>query len=489
MADFPGAIAKLTAGPPGLVTPIAPLRPVLTHDPVLQAALVDALADVRTAMNDPSINPPFPEKLKTLKPFGFAVVDLTDDPAVPGFDHSKPAYAGSNDTTQFTIASLAKLLPLYAAHKIRADAHSIYALNNPASITQLATMVRAHYQRIGAADDTFPLVENMLSIQNGVVDFRVGGTWPGFAGTGLGLPLDLKLKELNTADHGNTPPTERGPALAGKLDQETPVATKVAALRAQLDLVEFREQLRLMAGWSNNVSSSIVTQAIGFPFLWQLSNRSGLFRTTGWMQFTGPKKGRTTDPGGLFLGQDYQGNAWLDRPAKAPVFGEAPSQAGNARSVAQLMAALAHELINVPARVSMREMLRKGDRFGPPLGTRGEDSPIGGGMFTWPARPWQPTQLFWNFDAIPAAGTPAHTALVEGDLSVSKIGLLPAGDIIAASNALLIRTKRGTAAKPVTICAVLVVLGATSDVRKEHVALVSAFFGAAMGNKLDARHP
>jgi hypothetical protein len=36
---------------------------------------------------------------------------------------------------------------------------------------------------------------------------------------------------------------------------------------------------------------------------------------------------------------------------------------------------------------------------------------------------------------------------------------------------------------------VLVVLGATSDVRKEHVALVSAFFGAAMGNKLDARHP
>jgi hypothetical protein len=106
------------------------------------------------------------------------------------------------------------------------------------------------------------------------------------------------------------------------------------------------------------------------------------------------------------------------------VFGEATSQAGNARSVAQLLASLgARELIDDAAHISMREMLRKSDSFGVALG-RGEDSPIGLAMAVQPSPGWRASQTPWDYGAIPDELSDEYAQLVSGELAVSKIGLV-----------------------------------------------------------------
>jgi hypothetical protein len=480
MADFIGAAAKLTANaamrPPGLVVP---LKPNIKQDGNLQAALGRALTVVQTGLTDARTQ--YPQMPEDLKSCAFAVADLTFDEDIQGYGPAAPAYAGFNDTHLFPIASLAKLLPLYVAHLLRAEARKLAAATGTTSIASLGPLLRAHLKRTDCAGgDGFPLVEDMFDIANDVVDFKAGGTqWNGST-----FILDTDLQDLNAAD-------QRAPAVEGLLSNSTPLATKTI-VRAQLTQVAFREQLRLMARWSNDVSASIVIQAIGFRCLWKLSNQSGLFRDRSWEALTGPRKGQFVDPGGLFLGKDYAGNFWTERPVGAPVRDKQPSQAGNARSVSQLMASLANDLVDDEARISMREMLRKDSTFRGPADPgdddvhMGEASRIGIGMGLSP-NSWAPNQSSWQFgDPIPAETTPDGSTLRHGDLAVSKLGLLYPGlsPLSVSSHALLVRSARG----PINITAVLVAIAVWHDVSPDYLSVIAIAFGEAMAAELALRH-
>jgi hypothetical protein len=490
------AIIKLTGttalGPPGpMVGFHGSLNPTLKPDPMLQTALDAALEDAANILQ--GIAGAHPGLPTSLEPFSFAVVDLTNDPQnTPGFGLSNPAYAGHNDTVSLAIGSLAKLLPLYAAHQLRSDAMALTSVTAPANIGDLANLMRKHYHRMGAADDTFPLIEDMFSIDaGGDIMFKTGGTqWPGQTS----LITDVQLKAVDDGDHVQNTPSDRSKSVQSKLQESMPLADRLAVIRGQLTTIACREQLRLMAGWSNNVSASILIQAIGFPFLWKLANRSGLFRGAGWERIADPRKGLLEKPGGLFLGQDYSGNIWTHRPRGAPVFEKDSSQAGNARSIAQLLASLgAGELINDAAHISMREMLRKSDSFGVPLGLRGEDSPIGLAMAVQPSPGWRASQTPWDYGAIPDELSAEYAQLVNGELAVSKIGLVDLRKdgvgFVSASNGLLVSATRGTAAAPIRVTAVLVALTTSKDIGLDLLAAVEGAFGKAMAPYLDNRHP
>ena len=69
---------------------------------------------------------------------------------------------------------------------------------------------------------------------------------------------DGQLKPSNDADDVKDPRSVRFTALQGNLRESIPLADRLATIRTQLGTIAFREQLRLMTGWSNNFSASLV---------------------------------------------------------------------------------------------------------------------------------------------------------------------------------------------------------------------------------------
>jgi hypothetical protein len=254
----------------------------------------------------------------------------------------------------------------------------------------------------------------------------------------------------------------------------------------------FFQQLRLMAGWSDDISAAIVIEALGFPYLWKLADRSFLFRNIWGPIGTGNPDGlnRDGDRGGLFLAADYwhtswaAGSDWSPSPEEAPTY---PVNGGTARSVALLMTALAQNLLigngatdfDLDAHNEIREILRKkfididdsGNPVNPGEHERGEESPIGAKFRK------EAGSLGWTISQAPwTPGTP------PAELAVSKIGVLdpdknPPGH---ASNAILVRAGRGAA---VPITAVLVGINRRDDSYKPLFT-----FGQEMVQVLAARH-
>ena len=155
------------------------------------------------------------------------------------------------------------------------------------------------------------------------------------------------------------------PALYGFLRSD-------AKVQAELEFLPINDQLRLMAGWSDNVAAATTINAVGHAFLWALSLRSGLVRR--WPSL--PGSGRTpTGPTGLCLTADYAKGPWLNPRPGLPAINY---QAGCARSVATLMTLMARgELIGVESSSRMREMLRRDNAT---FVGRGEASPVGEGL-------------------------------------------------------------------------------------------------------------
>jgi hypothetical protein len=479
MADFINAIAKLTVPaaipPPGQV--IA-LGPALAQDDTLQTALDAAVTTIKGEITNNNDADP--------EGFSFAVADLTDDAAeTPGFGPTKPAYAGFHDTQILSIASLAKLLPLYAAHLVRANARDLVSQLDAADpaktdMTALGSKLRDQYKRANAADSVFPMIKDILTFDaNGGIDFKTGGDhWPPSA-----LISDSQLDSSGPED---PQPTE-------------------ASVRAGLTDIAFREQLRLMARWSNDASATIVIRSIGFLFLWWVTTKAGLFRSDGWDILTGPKKGETRDGrSGLFLGIGYSpGHFWptKERPPGAPVLDKKPQQRGNARAVTQLMVSLVNDLLDDEARISMREMLRKASDFGQPSdgaegspelnGTTVSDGcPIGKGLNN---AGWTAIQQRWAFDPIPAATTTYGKALRSGELACSKIGYVNATDPIltVSANAVLMRSERSAAAGGARKTVTAVLVGLANDAKNENPAILEKYllrFGELMGAALIDRH-
>jgi hypothetical protein len=431
---------------------------------------------------------------------GFVIVDLTDDPA-RGFGLSRPAYAGVNDTQYGTVASLAKLLPLYGAYQLRYDLRNYIkeCAGNPVSrisdITMLASRVREGYRIINAAESnqSIPLIENIFfpaSIES-TLDF-----W-------RGTEDDTALGAIHAADVNTIHPGPRRARTWGKLRNTDNLVIELDPLFGTPPAPQalyFFEQLRLMAGWSDDISAAIVIEALGFPYLWKLADRSFLFRNIWGPIGTGNPDGvnRDGDQGGLFLAADYWHTSWAARRSgwsDPPEETEAPSHpvnGGTARSVALLMTALAQNHLigngatdfDPDAHNEIREILRKkfidvdddGNPVNPGEHERGEESPIGAKFRKQAEAP----SLGWTISQTP--WTPGGTPPTE--LAVSKIGELPPDEKTGfaghASNAILVRAGRGGA---VPITAVLVGINRRDD---HYIPLFT--FGREMVQVLAARH-
>jgi hypothetical protein len=434
------AIKKLPLDIPGpMLGEIRPLDPNFKQDNDLQNSLESVLKSLlpsafdTTDTNGPALN----------CKYGFAVVDLTDDPSSTTYNRTQPAYAGWNDTRHLFIASMAKLLILYGAFQLRRDLQGLADLGID-DLAELATNVRQRYRGMNAATSTQPTIESFFTLQAGKVDFTAE-------------PMDDSVLNGVHVDISNS-----------------------TGLKA-------RELLRRMVGWSDNNAAALVMRALSFEYLWALTQRSGLYRNS-WDEALGHNNPRVPKNGGLFIYKEFQTlNRWRNPPIEAPIGGPSnPSQAGNARSVATLMTKIAQEsLIDREAHAGMLEMLRKiGEDFWwkdiLPDGTvleRGEYSPIGNGMYNaYPdnADKWKALQVQWSFS--PPVPVPNPREL----LAASKIGI----HTKCFCNILLVRNERRlTTGGTVPVTAVLVGI----DWQNGDENLIKNF-GAKMAKELDKRH-
>jgi hypothetical protein len=261
--------------------------------------------------------------------------------------------------------------------------------------------------------------------------------------------------------------------------------------------LNYFEQLRLMARWSNDVSAAVVIEALGFPYLWQLSLGSGLFRKK-WDAIGG--KRTAGGKGGLFLSLDYHSSHWDDQLKQwqkslrdTPVHdrGIIPStesnrifsQGGTARSIGTLMTALAQDRLvgdgledfDQDAHAEMRELLRKEANFDH-LASKAEYSPIGEAL--WGAKPdWIYDQAQW----------PATDGSTPTNWAVSKLGKID-DTPLHVSDAVLVRAARPrttpTSPPPVQITAILVGINRASN---DDLPLRQFTYGIA--EVLESRHP
>jgi hypothetical protein len=303
------ALTKLVLERP--VLGVDPLDPKFEPDPRLQD-------DLEKAIKEQPAGPQLGGS-DILTDHAFAVVDLTADPAKLAPDGlpygpMRPAYAGWNDTEQRPIASLAKLLPLYGAYCMRDNLGSLAHALSIDNSTTLAESGRADYQQLGMSPPpgTRPRIERMFTVDNSAnVEFALDDT------------SDPDLDEIHK-DAGpqgfiarfkrtvpcrpDLPAADCAPA--GNCGGRRSVLGTDTALNDELAAIKFREQLRLMAGWSDNVAAAVVIRALGFPYLWKLANvnQSRLYRHS-W-QPKMQEDAKKTGPGGLFLSKDYNCARW-----------------------------------------------------------------------------------------------------------------------------------------------------------------------------------
>jgi Beta-lactamase enzyme family len=398
------------------------------------------------------------EAAEILPEHGLAIVDLSDDP-------SSPRYAGYQDTKQALIGSLAKLLPLYGAFELRRNLRAALTQLGISDLNALAEVFRGILASRNGASGTRPLIEKLFTISSGGdLDFTFGGPAERYSDLLVSLAHDLYPSRRTRTTLPNPKPTAAQPRVT-RLHDDTVLANELTDARTE-GKVPAEDQLRLMAGWSDNVSAAVVIQALGFNYLWALATRSGLYRRS-WKEVTRRDQGQA-GPGGLCLIGDYNYGRWKSRPREVPN----RLAAGTARSIAVLMTMLAGVLVDSQSSFAMREMMRR-QSF---LGSRGEGSAIGRGMEAADAG-WDVQQPRWEYDG--STNLPA-----DHELLVSKIGVTTAPAPESRSNALIVRKKRNlSGGGQKTITAVLVYLNWTDGSTQ-----VGEEFGKGMAAALKAKH-
>jgi Beta-lactamase enzyme family len=416
-------------------------------DTVLQDALEEALL----------------EATPDLTAHAWAIVDLSDNLL-------QPRYAAYNDTLQKPIGSLAKLLPLYGAFELRHNLSAALLDFGAPDLNTLAQRARSNLASVKGSSGSRPLIEKLfvLSPDGSDLDFPFGvnGTAPQrYDDQLLALVNSLIPTRIGRTTRPNPEP---GKLPLSRLDDDTILANELTDARTQ-GRAPTEDQLRLMAGWSDNVSAAIITRALGFDYLWALANRSGLYRRS-WEPLT-RNDFKAAGAGGLCLTSDYNYGRWHKRPAGVP---GSPSQGGSARSIALLMSKLAlGVLVDSRSSFAMREMMRKsgpGGLAGPPA-YRGETSPLGKGMLQ---AGWSAGQHEWAYDG-------STTLPPDEPMAVSKVGYT---ETESMSNALIVRTKRDrTAGGQKMITMVLVGINWMDD---SEAPLIE--FAKRMAAALEAKH-
>jgi hypothetical protein len=292
--------------------------------------------------------PSFQEMLETMagddKLSSYAVIDMTDKVGQTGVPELR--YSGVNDTTPRRIASLGKILPLYGLFQLRADVRYVHGLDSSLSLSDVAKKVRKAYSAWGAASATRPLIEELFTaafeLKADLARFEtLGDSFTVIGNLAADPPMTMKSTRQNRVAPvkaaGNSILLE--PKLASATSRATAdhnVANELALQNALVGSAPTLELARLMAFFSDDSAAAILIEALGFDFLWKLSDRSGLFGD--WPKLLPRDEKKAPPNAGLFLTADY----WYGLPAKDPPHpGLVSIQEGTARAVAVFMARLA----------------------------------------------------------------------------------------------------------------------------------------------------
>ncbi len=337
--------------------------------------------------------------LDDLQDHCFAVVDLSD-PTSP------PRYAGHLDRDDVFPASLGKVLPLYAAYRLRADVRLVASQFAAEDLASIANRVRDEYRRVGGSTATRPMIEDLFELTaGGTIDFAFTQKLDDDGNVRRQTDAELDAEHVaigaRTARCTRPDGTDKQghPKFRSKLYDD-------AVVRAELATLAAHDQLRLMGGWSDNTAAGMIIQALGFDFLWAVSKRAGLHRS--WPDLVYPK--RPAVRSGLVIMADYCWGGWRPRAPDAP---RGLGRTCNARSLAAMMALLAQgKLVDLESSLEMREIMRKTTDFGAPQ-PHSTWSPIGRGLFE---NDLKATQNAWAYGSAPPPD--------DSDITVSKVGYL-----------------------------------------------------------------
>lgn len=464
---------------------VAGFESVVYSDRTLQQALDEVVNNILANM-----------ETNEKKKYAFAVVDLSYDPTSPindprdksNYDKSKninhpqrAAYAGWNDNTNLEIASMAKLLPLYAAFQLRSDLRCVYKKLKKQNSSPQMTELKAEAERLYKPISIIRDVSKIFTIDSDTVDFKkikendtvndgVPRVLEDFDYKENGKFANFEEKDFVTDAPLESPYlSDAYLSLIHGLGEEGPTKNEQKH-KEKISKIKFHEHLRLMAGWSDNYAASLVVDALGYEYMWNLSLRSGLYQPS-------------IPRGGLFLASNYydRGKRWGNWPS---LVGEgAYVRQGNAKCIAILMTMMGMEsLIDHETHIEMNEMLRRWP--GRARSFIAEGMRASGWDYQNPA---VSMNRFWQYgnNIPPLNQNDFNNPDSLPPVAASKIGIgaanPPTKTNIEYCDALLIRLKRSNMK---TQTAVLVAIDMVSS-----NPLKIRDFGMQMARKLDARHP
>jgi hypothetical protein len=364
---------------------------------------------------------------------------------------------------------------MYGLYQLLADARWASKALSTLDLAAIGDTLRAHYRAFGGgASSTRPLVESLLTV-TASNEIRIRGNDTSDLELRVSMAEPLKSERENHVAPGG----------------KSAIVRDDAVLINEFSSLPPQELARAMCGWSDDSSAAIITEALGFEYLWAISRRSGLFRTS-WPPLDPERANKRRSAGGLFLGLDFQHGQWTARPKdSAPV---ATSQMGTARSVAILMTQLLQ--YGLPAGVGelseqMDEMLRHDNPTSGGVLWRGETSPLFEGFVAKPLGPapawtpplsivqpvikWgtSPTEIIVN---PPPLNTPLRRT--SDDLVLSKLGLSKYKGQNCVCNALAIHTTRSDSDRPQPLKLVLVAVSTGEETQAYHSSRLMTFANA-----------
>lgn len=257
-----------------------------------------------------------------------AVVDLTGNPATP-------PYAGFFSDEKYFVGSLAKILPMYAAHELRFRVQQVVTSikrDGLAATPQkiFDAIARAWGPQVCRAFGDFP-----------ALDVRYPGRFPKLAKM-FSIGDDDTVRFLKPADPALPGATEDDIARVGENNPPTPQMT-------------FYHWQKLMILWSNNTAAGLTISTINYPYINRLLRQAGFYHTDTKL--------------GLWISGNYTGDDWVRGADLMPLTGrgklhyKATSNfVATAREVARLLTlAQRHKLFDAdaPTSLDMIELMRK----------------------------------------------------------------------------------------------------------------------------------
>jgi hypothetical protein len=403
------ALVASTADPVTLhaaaVLPFPATSYVLAQDGLLSGALARTVTNAMTGNVTPPAASSVLGRAKTnhahdTDTLAAALVDLTGGTTTP-------AYAGFFDDKSFYVGSMAKIMPMYAAHELR---FRIQQIVTSIRRDNLAATSQTIFHAIGKAWG--PQVCRVFP-DFPTLDVRYPGRFP-------------KLDTIFTIADDGTVRFRKGAATEDDIAQ---VGEKDIP---PTDKMTFYHWQKLMILWSHDGAAGLVIDAIGFPYINHLLRAAGFYHPDTRL--------------GLWISGNYASNDWKqgkdlftlsDRGERH--YKRTTNFVATPREAARLLALAAlHKLCDgdVPSCDDMIQLMRKHWLIsaGPPL-------VLGGGTILGGAG----TQTFIG----------ESVALVDPDTVSSKIGLSEAQPVTGLTGssdcAIITRTEMGTPLRYVAV--------------------------------------